>query len=76
MAEQVDAAVLIAGPSIQQHPDKFKEMFMPRDAVKYKDTWLAKGSFARELYDNGKLTALDKHLANLDKEYRKLSGLR
>lgn len=49
---------------------------MYRDAVKYKDTWLAPGSEAMELFKAKKFAALDKHLKGLDEAYRKLTGLK
>lgn len=49
---------------------------MYRNAVKYKDIWLAPGSHAKQLYDEKKFAALDKHLKELDIAYRKLSGLK
>lgn len=48
---------------------------MYREAVKYKDTWLAPGSEAMRLYQLKAFHALDKHLKELDAAYRKLSGL-
>ena len=47
---------------------------MYRSAVKYKDGWLAPGSHALELYEAKKFAELDKHLAELDKAWRKLEG--
>lgn len=49
---------------------------MYRDAVKYKDTWLAPGSEAMELFKAKKFELLDKHLKALDEAFRKLSGLK
>ena len=49
---------------------------MYRDAVKYKDTWLAPGSHAKQLHDEKKFSDLDKHLKELDVAFRKLSGLK
>lgn len=48
---------------------------MYRNAVKYKDHgYLAPGSFAMELCQARKWKELDKHLAELDKTWRKLEG--
>lgn len=47
---------------------------MYKNAVKYKDTWLAQGSVARSLYDEKKWQELDKHLAELDKVWKKMEG--
>lgn len=47
---------------------------MYRNAVKYKDTWLAPGSEAMVLYQAKKWKELDKHLAALDKVWKKMEG--
>ena len=47
---------------------------MYRNAVKYKDTWLAPGSEAMEMYQAKQFKKLDEHLAALDKAKRKLEG--
>lgn len=47
---------------------------MYRNAAKYKDIWLAPGSYAMELYQAKKMQELDKHLAELDKQWKKLEG--
>jgi len=49
---------------------------MYRNAIKYKNTWLAPGSYAKQLHDEKKFEALDKHLKELDVAFRKLSGLK
>lgn len=56
--------------------DYLAKVVMYRNAVKYKDTWLAPGSYAKQLYDEKKYAALDKHLKELDDAFRKLSGLK
>lgn len=47
---------------------------MYRKAVLYKGVWLAPGSDALAMYQLGKFKDLDKHLAELDKAWRKLEG--
>lgn len=48
---------------------------MYRSAVKYKHHgYLAPGSYAMELYQSKKYAELDKHLAELDKQFKKLEG--
>ena len=47
---------------------------MYKNAIKYKDEWIAPGSYAMQLYQEKKWQALDKHLAELDKAYKKLEG--
>lgn len=47
---------------------------MYRSAVAYGGTWLAPGSDALVLYQLKKFKELDKHLAELDKAWRKLEG--
>lgn len=49
---------------------------MYRNAVKYKDIWLAPGSYSKQLFDEKKFAELDKHLKELDAAYRKLTGLK
>jgi nitric oxide synthase oxygenase domain/subunit len=44
---------------------------MMKGAVKYKGWLLAKGSKAKELYDEGKLELLDKHLKQLELDEQK-----
>lgn len=45
-------------------------------AIKYKDIWLAPGSYSMELFESKKFQELDAHLKELDIAYRKLSGLK
>ncbi|WVS24645.1 hypothetical protein PSPHG_CDS_0164 [Pseudomonas phage Psxphi15] len=47
---------------------------MYRDAVKYKDSWLAPGSEALELYKAKKWKELDALMAKTDAAWRKLEG--
>lgn len=47
---------------------------MYRNAVKYKGEWLAPGSYALELLQAKKFKELDQHLAELDKQFKKLEG--
>jgi len=47
------------------------------NAVKYKDHgYIAPGSLAMELYQAKKWSELDKHMAELDKDYKKAGRLR
>lgn len=48
---------------------------MYRKAIFYKGVWLAPGSESFELYNLKKMKELDKLMAKLDVDYRKLSGL-
>lgn len=47
---------------------------MYRDAVKYKDTWLAPGSQCLELFKAKKYKELDALLKELDAKWRRLEG--
>ncbi|UOL48444.1 hypothetical protein QGX12_gp021 [Pseudomonas phage Kremar] len=50
------------------------EGLMYRDAVKYKDSWLAPGSECLELYKAKKWKELDALMAKTDAAWRKLEG--
>lgn len=49
---------------------------MYRNAIKYKDLWLAPGSEAFRLHQEKKLKQLDEHLKDVNKRHNKLLGIK
>lgn len=46
-----------------------------RNAIFYRGTWLMPGSHAHKLHTEGKMAALERHMAAVSDAYRKLHGL-